>query len=152
MKFKILPLIIAVLALIVVNCNAADETEFDVSLWKTLDGHSKIVISACFSPDKAIGIGIRIKKPWLQYPNFTVINSSSGSETSLGFDQSETGLFTYYIALGLKGKADGNNDLKVTLGELKSYVIENVMDTSNRISGLQTPQFYGDDDRVLVKW
>jgi len=127
--------------------------------------HTTVILDACFSGASRSsskiktenlvahkGVGIRIIKPWLMYPNFTVINSSSGVETSLGFDQSQTGLFTYYFALGLQGKADANGDLKVTLGELKTYVTDNVKEMSRKISGLQTPQFYGDEGRVLVEW
>ena len=123
-----------------------------------------VIIDACFSgasrktanikpenllADKAGIKHIIIKKPWLQYPNFTVINSSTGSETSLGYDASQTGLFTYYFCAGLQGKADENKDRKITLGELQRYVTEKVKDTSKKISGLQTPEFHGDENRVL---
>jgi len=61
-------------------------------------------------------------------------------------------LFTYYFAAALQGKADENSDEKITLGELKKYVTENVMEISRKISGLQTPEFYGDENAVLVEW
>ncbi|MDP8237586.1 MAG: caspase family protein [Candidatus Hatepunaea meridiana] len=127
--------------------------------------NTMVILDACFSGgSRSTGsikeenlvahkaVGLKIKEPWRTYKNFTVINSSTGSETSLGFDQSETGLFTYYLALGLKGKADDNNDQKVTVGELKRYVIANVKETSKKMLGLQTPQFYGDESRVLVEY
>jgi len=98
------------------------------------------------------GVHLKITKPWLLYNNFTVINSSTEDETSLGYDATETGLFTYYFAAALQGKADENNDNKITLGELKKYVTDNVMETSRKISGLQTPEFYGDENTVLVEW
>ena len=100
----------------------------------------------------AKGLKLRLKKPWLNYDNFTVINSSTGQETSLGFDDASTGLFTYYFTAGLQGKADSNNDRKITLGELKKYVIDNVTKTSERIWGRQTPQFSGDESTVLVEF
>ena len=98
------------------------------------------------------GIKIKVTKPWMSYSNFTVINSSSGEETSLGFDDSQTGLFTYFLTAGLKGAADKNKDGVITLGELKEYVEKNVMKISQRISGIQTPEFYGDTNRVLVTY
>ncbi|NQT34894.1 caspase family protein, partial [bacterium] len=127
--------------------------------------HTTVILDACFSGGSRSSsmikaenlvahkaVGLRIKEPWRQYPNFTIINSSTGAETSLGFDQSKTGLFTYYLALGLQGKADTDGNRSITLGELKAYVIENVVNTSKKISGVQTPQFYGPDDQVLVEW
>ncbi|MDP8239228.1 MAG: caspase family protein [Candidatus Hatepunaea meridiana] len=124
-----------------------------------------VILDACFSGASRASekiqtenlvahkaVGLRLTEPWRMYPNFTVINSSTGSETSLGFDRSQTGLFTYWLALGLQGKADADNDNRITLGELKTYVTGNVTETSRKIAGLQTPQFYGDESRVLVEW
>ncbi|MHB1050395.1 MAG: caspase family protein [Bacteroidota bacterium] len=124
-----------------------------------------VILDACFSGASrgsgmykqenliaAKGIKLKVTKPWTAYKNFTVINSSSGEETSLGNDQTETGLFTYYFAAGIRGEADKNKNGEVTLGELKSYVEENMIPHSRRISGTQTPEFYGDLNRVLVKY
>lgn len=100
--------------------------------------------------------GIRVKpkllKPWENNPSFSVFTSSAAEETSLAFDESQTGLFTYYMCVGLQGNADGNGDKKITLGELHGFVKEKVMDTSRKISGLQTPEFHGDEGKVLVEF
>jgi hypothetical protein len=124
-----------------------------------------VILDACFSGASrgsgmykeenliaAKGIKLKVTKPWTAYKNFTVINSSSGEETSLGNDQTETGLFTYYFAAGLRGEADKNKNGEITLGELKEYVEANMIPHSRRISGTQTPEFYGDPNRVLVKY
>ncbi len=124
-----------------------------------------VILDACFSGSSrssqqikeenliaAKGIRLKVTKPWTAYKNFTVINSSSGEETSLGFDQTQTGLFTYYLSAGLKGEADKDKNGEITLGELKEYVVKNVVTVSRRISGTQTPEFYGDPNRVLVKY
>ncbi len=124
-----------------------------------------VVLDACFSgvgrateskkAENLIAsrpVGLRLVKPYLQYDNFTVITSAAGSETSLGYDKAKSGLFTYFFAAGLRGEADDNGDSRITLGELKRYVIDNVTETSRKIYGLQTPQFYGDESRVLVNW
>jgi hypothetical protein len=124
-----------------------------------------VILDACFSGASrgsgmykeenliaAKGIKLKVTKPWTAYKNFTVINSSSGEETSLGNDQTETGLFTYYFAAGLRGEADKNKNGEITLGELKEYVETNMIPHSRRISGTQTPEFYGDPSRVLVKY
>jgi hypothetical protein len=124
-----------------------------------------VFIDACFSgssrstektqPKNLVaqkGAWIKPKKPWLNNPDFSIVTSSTGAETSLGYDASETGLFTYYFCAGLQGKADYDNNKKITLGELKKYVIENVVDASTKIRGLQTPEFYGDDNYIIVEY
>jgi len=98
------------------------------------------------------GIKLRINKPWESYKNFTEINSSTNDETSLGYEPAEAGLFTYYIAAGLKGAADANGDKKITFGELREYVVKNVSEMSRKLSGAQTPEFYGDVEQVLVEF
>lgn len=96
---------------------------------------------------------IKVTKPWVQNSNFNMISSSTGSETSLGLDDSETGLFTYYLCAGLQGKADKNEDRKITMGELKNYVIENVKSHSQKISGVQTPEFnVNNEDLILTEY
>ncbi len=127
--------------------------------------HVTVILDACFSggsrktekikTENLIaqkGVKVRPKNSWLGDSGFTIISSSTGEETSLGFDATETGLFTYYFCAGLQGKADSNNDKKITLGELKNYVIQNVMETSKKISGLQTPIFTGDENSILTTY
>jgi uncharacterized caspase-like protein len=127
--------------------------------------HTTVILDACFSgssrssqtkgPENLVGqkgIKLRPKNSWYNDPNFTVISSSTGEETSLGYDESQTGLFTYYFAAGLQGAADFNGDKTITLGELKRYVISNVKETSVKILGQQTPIFYGKDDRVMATY
>lgn len=124
-----------------------------------------VIIDACFSGASrgsgvfkeenliaAKGIKLKVTKPWTAYKNFIVVNSSSGEETSLGNDQTETGLFTYYFAAGLRGEADKDKNGEITLGELKEYVDQNMIPHARRISGTQTPEFYGDPNKVLVKY
>jgi len=124
-----------------------------------------IFMDACFSgfskPTQRIsaenliaqkGIKVKPKNLWRNNPKFTVYASSTAEETSLGFDVSETGLFTYYLCEGLTGKADTNLDKKITSGELRDYVAKKVKETSVKISGLQTPEFIGNENRVLVEY
>ncbi len=123
-----------------------------------------VIIDACFSgvsrasetysmknlvAMKGVSIKPKLKQPWLDNPDFIVFTSSTFEETSLGFDPSETGLFTYYFCAGLLGEADLDGDRKITTGELRDFVIENVMETSTKIRGLQTPMFYGNEEIVL---
>jgi len=124
-----------------------------------------VILDACFSGSSRSterlkeenlivqkGVIIKTKKPWLDNKTFTMINSSSGLETSLGFDQIETGLFTYYLCAGLQGKADENGDKKITLGELKRYTTSKVIEHSKKIAGIQTAEFAGDEETILVEY
>lgn len=101
---------------------------------------------------KGILIAPKIYSPWQNNNNFSVFTSSSGYETSLGFDQTQTGLFTYFLCAGLNGKADANNDHMITMKELKDYVKQNVLDVSVKIRGKQTPEFFGNENMVLVEY
>lgn len=98
-----------------------------------------------------VHLNAKMPEPWNKYDNFNVFTSSSGAETSLGYDASETGLFSYFLMAGMQGEADTNNDKQITLGELKNYVIKNVSEIAPKISGKQTPQFHGDDNKVIIK-
>lgn len=101
---------------------------------------------------KGVSIKPKLKQPWLDNPDFVVFTSSAFNETSLGFDPSETGLFTYFVCAGLLGEADIDNDHKVTTGELKNYVIDQVGQTSVKIRGKQTPVFYGNEEIILGEY
>jgi len=101
---------------------------------------------------KGVVIKPKYHQPWVNNNKFSVFTSSSGSQTSLGFDPSQSGLFTYYLCLGLQGDADINNDRKITNGELKNYLIKNVEATSKKILGLQTPEFHGNEDMILMEY
>lgn len=127
-----------------------------------------VFIDACFSgasrttekisTENLIAMkGVRVKPktltPWMKPDiNFSVFNSSSGDETSLGFDQSQTGLFTYFLCLGMQGEADLNKDRKITYAEMHSYLTENVTSTSKKISGIQTPEFHGNPQSILLEY
>ena len=101
---------------------------------------------------KGVMIKPKINQPWESNSNFNVFTSSSFDETSLGFDPSRTGLFTYYLCAGLQGKADTNQDHKITTGELQDFVIQKVSETSVKILGKQTPVFHGNQDFILSEY
>lgn len=88
-------------------------------------------------------------QPWLNNENFRVFASSRGDQTSQGNDLSRSGLFTYYLALGLQGEADKDGNKEISMKELVDYVTENVDEVS---MGSQTPQFFGNMDYVIQKY
>jgi tetratricopeptide (TPR) repeat protein len=59
--------------------------------------------------------------------------AAEGSQPSKEFEKAQHGYFTYYTLLGLKGKADANNDGWVTTTELYNYVKKNVSDATNEV-------------------
>lgn len=83
---------------------------------------------------------------------FTVINACDGYLHAAPYQPSELSLLAQYLAAGLKGHADQDGDRRLTLGELKKYLTEKVTEKSWRIAGLQLPEVYGDDGRVVLEW
>ena len=51
---------------------------------------------------------------------------------------------------GLEGKADSNEDKKITNGELLAYMNENVSQKAAELGRQQNPSFIGDLDKVLM--
>ena len=114
---------------------------------KTEEYETKNLISM-----KGVAIKPNVLRPWEDNPNFIIFTSSGFNETSLGFDQVQYGLFTYYLCAGLQGNADEDYDNKITTGELSRYISKNVMETSTKILGVQTPLFFGDENKILSEF
>lgn len=93
-----------------------------------------LVVDACFSGQSekgslipgASGPYIEVEDPLLQIPNGNSFFASKGDEMSSWFHEQKHSLFTYYFLKGLRGEADDNKDKKITAGELKKYLKENV--------------------------
>lgn len=92
--------------------------------------------------------GVRVKpllvQPWLHNPDFRVFTSSSKNQPSLVLDEVRMGLFSYFLATGLCGKADSDDDGYLTAEELYKYMYSNIIENSRKIYQEQTPEFYGD--------
>ncbi len=68
-----------------------------------------------------------------------IITACKPDELSLETNELEHGIFTYYLAEGLKGKADLNKDGVVTADELYSYVYEQVTKKARLLGASQHP-------------
>lgn len=79
--------------------------------------------------------------------NIIFFMSSRDFEQSIELGILNSGLFTFYLVRGLKGKADANNDGNITAAELYVYVKENVKHLSK---GTQNPTMIGKFDKDLV--
>jgi len=89
-------------------------------------------------------------EPWNTNPNFRVFTSSSYNQTSLSDDESESGLFTYYLAAGIQGEADSDSDGVISMSELVEYVSTNVSEAARKQRKMdQNPQFYGNGNFIV---
>jgi len=120
-----------------------------------------VVIDACFSGTSQKGLliknispaGIEVDNPIMELPNSSFFLSSSGKEYSSWYEKQGHSLFTYYFLKGLKGEADSNNDKKLTVGELKNYINEEVPYKARRLNNIeQTPQIFGNENKVIVEY
>ena len=59
-------------------------------------------------------------------------------------------IFSYYLMKGLEGKADTNQDNKITNGELLAYIDEKVSQKAAEQGREQNPSLTGNPDKVLV--
>ena len=84
--------------------------------------------------------------------NFTIFTASNYDQTSGSINEAEHGIFTYYLMKGLEGKADINQDKKITNGELLAYMDENVSQKASELGRQQNPSLAGDPDKVLMSY
>ena len=85
------------------------------------------------------------------YPaNFTVITASSNDQISSSSSELKHGIFSFYLMKGMEGDADGNQDGKITVGEMQDYLSDKVARQATTLGRKQNTQVVGDSSRVLV--
>ncbi|TAN41388.1 MAG: hypothetical protein EPN22_15410 [Nitrospirae bacterium] len=120
-----------------------------------------IVLDACFSGNSERGIifkdanispGIlKVKKEFEAPQNALLITSAGVDQVSTWFPAKKHSLFTYFFLKGLQGEADINKDGRITAGEMKAYLGENVPYEARRLSRIeQKPVVFGNDGDVIV--
>ena len=82
--------------------------------------------------------------------NFTVISASALDQISSSSPELKHGIFSYYLMRGMEGEADANKDKQITVGEMQTYLSENVTRRAMGMNRTQQPQVVGDTSRVLV--
>lgn len=83
--------------------------------------------------------------------NFMVISASAPDQISSSSPELKHGIFSYYLMLGMEGEADVNKDGQITVGEMQSYLSQQVSRRAIGMNRTQQPQTLGDLDRVLVR-
>ena len=120
-------------------------------------------IDACYSgfsrePEKKVALldaarPVRIVGEEHAAPrNFTIFSASGLDQISSGLKEAKHGIFSYYLMKGLEGKADKNKDRKITNGELRDYLVQNVSRKALELGRSQEPSLAGNANKVLVKY
>lgn len=78
-----------------------------------------------------------------------IVTASRASEVSLELAELGHGLFTHYLLQGLRGAADLDRDGVVGLGELYTYLEQQVTQKSRSVGGNQHPVLRGDMEGAL---
>ncbi len=117
-----------------------------------------VVLDACFSGGSHKGslfkgtssLVARVKsteKP----ATALLMASSSADQVSSWYAEKRHGLFTYFFLKGLQGEADANRDKRITAGEMRGYLSEQVPYMARRLTGNeQIPQISGNDAELLA--
>jgi hypothetical protein len=83
--------------------------------------------------------------------NFMVISASAPDQISSSSPELKHGIFSYYLMLGMEGEADVNKDGQITVGEMQTYLSQQVTRRAIGMNRTQSPQTTGDLNRVLVQ-
>ena len=124
--------------------NTAIELSAFKRLWSAIRAETKVLIAdACnsggFTGVRGVGGTAGLEAVGR---GKIVLSASKADQKSLEVPELGHGLFTYVLLQGLNGKADmvcGDNDGRVTAGELKRYLDEQVPVQARRYGGSQTP-------------
>lgn len=118
-----------------------------------------VILDSCFSGNYEKGMlfknispaMVKVKKEYQGPSNATLITSGAVDQVSTWYPEKKHSLFTYYFLKALQGEADLNKDKKITIGELKAYLKENVPYMARRLTGIeQQPVVSGNDNEVVV--
>ena len=95
-----------------------------------------LVLDACFSGGKGRTVELAsrpLSVAKIPETNAITLAAAEGNQPSKEYEKAKHGYFTYYVLLGLKGKADKNRDGWITTTELYRYVKEKVKDATNNV-------------------
>jgi hypothetical protein len=84
--------------------------------------------------------------------NFTIFSASENDQISSGLESAKHGIFSYYLMKGLEGKADLDQDGKLTNNELLTYLDNNVSEKALNLGRQQNPTLTGNPDQILARY
>jgi hypothetical protein len=84
--------------------------------------------------------------------NFTIFSASENDQISSGLESAKHGIFSYYLMKGLEGKADLDQDGKLTNNELLTYLDNNVSEKALDLGRQQNPTLTGNPDQILARY
>ena len=139
---------------------ALSRNEFFKDIEKLKPKSVTLFIDACYSGSSrdnetllAVARPIKIMAKEGDAPrNFTIFSASGVEQISSGLKEAKHGIFSYYLMKGLEGKADKNKDRKITNGELRDYLVQNVSRKALELGRSQEPSLAGNANKVLVKY
>lgn len=118
-----------------------------------------VVLDACFSGNSDRGMLfknisptlVKVKKEFRGPAGAVLMTSAAVDQVSTWYREKRHSLFTYYFLKGLQGEADANKDGKITVGEMDSYLKENVPYMARKLIGNeQNPVVTGSASDVLA--
>jgi len=118
-----------------------------------------VVIDACFSGSSAngqllkgvSGLTARLKAEPKASAADILLTSADMNQVSSWYPEKGHSLFTYFFLKGIQGDADTNKDGKITMGEMKAWLNDQVPYMARRITGnQQQPVMMGMDGDELV--
>jgi hypothetical protein len=141
-----------------IDKTAITQAEINVAIQAAKPKSVTIFLDACYSGQARTGETllastrpVSLKADTTAFPDgFTVITASRGDQISSSSPELKHGIFSYYLMRGMEGDADVNRDGKITVGEMQTYLAENVSRQAGMMNRRQEPQVVGDRSRVLV--
>jgi formylglycine-generating enzyme required for sulfatase activity len=121
-----------------------------------------VYIDACFSGNSQKGMLIQgisaiavEPRPLKETGGLIILTAAEGDQVASWDEEAKHGLFTKHLLDALNGAADGegygNGDHKVTVGEIKRYLDEEMTYAAKRSNGWrQTASVQGQSERVLA--
>lgn len=119
-----------------------------------------VVIDACFSGSSAngqlikgvSGLTARLKsEPKASAATDLLLTSAGKDQVASWYPDKGHSLFTYFFLKGIQGEADTNKDGRITMGEMKAWLNDQVPYMARRLKGNeQQPVVMGKDSDDLV--
>jgi hypothetical protein len=120
-------------------------------------------MDACFSGNTAKGMlvaatsGISVGIRGASDQKITLLTAARGDQVASWDEKAKHGLFTSYLLKAFHGEADskgyGNGDGKVTLGEVRKYLDEEMSyQARRRYNRDQNPTIDGPADQILATY